>query len=204
MKLIGIFCTIILSGIGLFFLVTSQRVYRFLSDDHPVAAQVLVVQGWVVGPWIKGMVTSEIERGGYKHIIITGTEEEVVPAKELLIENGISQEIISSAVIINKKKQHRTFHEAFGLKYYLEDNMPGLRAVNVVTASIHGKKTHIIFKKVLGDSLQVGIITGKRGAGDPSRWRRSLPGIKKMVKYSIGYLYAVIWNMHIDRAAVLK
>lgn len=176
-----------------FFAAIIPMLHRFLSKSKPVAANVLVMQGWIFDTMVDQAV-AEINRGNYTKIIVTGSGHVVQSGRKKLFDRGVGAQKIEIAPFYAKKNSHRTFREAHSLKKFLQQHYPDVRSINVVTSSVHGKKTYTIFKKVLGDSINIGIITCRSNFYNQDRLWMSPLGVKVTLKFFIGYVYGLLWN----------
>lgn len=181
----------LLSSIFLLILVI-PKIHSFLSQCNPVNSEILVIQSWIFDTMMD-QATAEFNRSCYHRIILTGPIQSTTRGEKRLLERGISEDVIEQAFYISAK-YHRTFREAYALKEYINMHYQDIKAVNIATGSVHGKKTHKIFKKILGDSIDVGIITFKSNNYDEKCLWFSPLGIKVTLEYFIGYLYALVWN----------
>lgn len=172
--------------------------HLFLSRNHLVSAKTLVIQGWIFDTMMD-QATAEFHRGNYERIIVTGTGNSTKNGRARLMERGIDQSLIAVAIAkAIKKGWHNTFSEAYGLKWYIRNYAPEINAVNIVTSAVHGRKTETVFKKVLGDSIAVGVITCRSNYYNADKIWTSPLGIKVTIKFFIGYLYALVWNVRVQ------
>lgn len=187
-------------SVAVFLFIMIPWMHAFLSKSKPVPAENMVVSGWL---WtfteIMDQAAVEFISNDYQRIIVTGDSANITHAKESFIQRGIAGEQIEIAPRIHHRGWQNTFQEAEGLKWYLEKKVPDVHAVNVVAGSMHGKKTFVIFKRVLGKSCNVGIITFKTGYYNEKRLWAEPAAIKWTMEYFIGYLYALVWNFPVKQ-----
>lgn len=182
--------------VGVLFLFTGiPWMHTFLSKSEPIPASVMVVSGWLWGfDGIMNQTVAEFKKKVYHSIILTGDSLDIAKAKESFLSKGIAAENIEMVPRIHHRGWQNTFQEAEGLRSYLEKKETRVQAVNVIAGAMHGKKTLVIFKRVLGSSCNVGIITFKTGYYNEKRVWASPSAIKWTLEYFIGYLYALVWQ----------
>jgi len=181
------------SGILLYLLVF-PLLYRFISSvPKRPDAQILVVQGWVFN-FIIEMAVDEFQRGNYRAVIVTGNDIEAVRAGKKLINKGVPVGLVIVVPYNNNVVSQCTFHEAFSVKDELKRNFPEVTVINVVTSSVHSKKTVTAFKKVLGKKVEVGIVANKSIYGKSNHRLMSKGMIRLTARFFIGYVYALLWS----------
>lgn len=199
-KMNRVFLTIILlAGIGLIggivFYFMLPTFYRFLSEEKPVNSEILVVQGWLF-PFMYDEVASRVLCDSVSTIIVTGSQKTVAIGVSQLVSRNVCPEKIVASPYSDSCKGIHTFREAYGLRSYLLNNRPDILDLNVFTSAAHGKKTLVIFKKVLGKNIRVGIMTCKKNGFDETRLLHSRGGIRVTVEYLLGYLYGLVWPVN--------
>ncbi|HJX35554.1 MAG TPA: hypothetical protein VJ280_01200 [Dehalococcoidales bacterium] len=178
--------------ICLFLLWGLPNIYRFLSEEKPVQTDVLIVQGWLY-PFMYDEVAKRIHCDSLSLIIVTGKRKDTLYGKSQLIRRGICPDKIDVAPYDERLTFSGTFQEAYTLRTFLKAKYPGVTAVNIFTISVHGRKSLVMFKRVLGKDVEVGVLTCKKNAFDETRLWHSWMGISLTIKYFIGYLYALVW-----------
>jgi hypothetical protein len=146
----------------------------------------------------------EIQKGNYLYIVTTGRQMTFRPqagrseiesyaenCKRALCERGIDPEIIF-AVPASAQKNHKTYKAACEVKGWLKQKK--INSVNIFTGGPHGRKTYHIYKRTLGEDINVGIISCKIEHYDPVYWWTSSRGLKVTLKFLAGYFYALIWK----------
>jgi hypothetical protein len=170
-------------------------IYRFLSTEKPVRANVLIVQGWLL-PFMYDEVAKRIHCDSLSLIVVTGEKKDVLCGKNQLISRGVCTDKIDIAPSNDRLKFSGTFQEAYALRTYLQAKYPDITAVNIFTISVHGRKSLVSFKRVLGKDIKVGVLTCKKNAFDETRLWQSWMGLSLTIKYFIGYLFALVWPIN--------
>lgn len=172
---------------------------RFLSVTERVAADVVVVEGWIPDFAVRAGL-EEFRRGQYREILTTGGPLEV---GEFLAEYDTHAKIARAtlekmgaplgalhAVSAPKVKRDRTYVSAVALREWWSQHESGPLAFNVVTTSAHARRTRLLFEKAFGPEARIGIIAVPDERFDDARWWASSQGFRTVSDELIGYLYA--------------
>ena len=188
-----------------------SAIHDFLAINDPVQANVLVVEGWAWESSAMKEAAGEFNRGRYDVVITVG----VLPRAQ---ESGSMQENFAELAAKELRKLgvdaqaiqvlavphvdwHRTYASALAVKHWLAGSKTDIVGINVVTLGAHARKSLVLFKRALGQSVAVGVIAGAENAYDPERWWLSVSGIYTVLRKAIGYLYAEWWPLPDDLPA---
>ncbi len=186
--------------VGLAFVLT---INDFLAINRRVGGNILVVEGWVFGHSAIGEASEEFKRGQYKLLITVGgsigrddgnpdqTNAAMLAASQLQ-ELGVDKRLIVALAIPNISR-HRTYASALALRNWLRDSGTKTTGVNVFTIGPHARKSLVLFKRVLGPEIEVGVIAGTDDTYDANRWWMSVRGTYVIFRKLVGYIYAVTW-----------
>jgi hypothetical protein len=185
----------------LFGLVFILGIHPFLSLNHPVKADVLIVEGWIPEDSIKFAV-QEFHKNHYDLILTNGgqikpksslkAEDEYAElAKKRLMELGIDGNHIH-AVKTAKINQSRTYSFALDTIGWLTKHKKSIKSVNILTLGPHARKSWVLYKKAANKKIDVGIISTPPVNYNPSYWYLSIIGIHFVLRDLAGYLYALI------------
>jgi len=83
----------------------------------------------------------------------------------------------------------RTYNSGLEFKHWLRKNMPDVKAVNLMTMSVHGARSKVLFQAALGDSIKVGIISFPNMFYGPDDWWHSSKGFREVMNEALGYYY---------------
>lgn len=183
--------------VGVLLLVNVQS---FLAPTQRVAAQVLVVEGWVHEYAIRAGVT-EFQAGHYEKVYATGgpvsgnggyindfnTAASV--GAELLVKHGVPAEFVQM-VPSRVFDRDRTYSSAVALREWFHDHHLTVTNFNVLTEGLHARRTWLLFQKAFGDDVTVGIISVPSPDYDAKHWWRSSEAVREMIDEGIAYLYA--------------
>lgn len=190
----------IVAGAGL--LGAVPRIHGFLASEYRVRGQVLVIEGWIPDYAIHGAV-SEFEKNGYDLMVAVGgpitlgshvsgfrsyAELAHVRLKALGAEEA--RIVVLETTDIMKD---RTYQSARAVQQWISSNRADLKGLDVYTLGAHARRSRLLFKKVLGDRVAVGVIAAKNQSYDERNWWRSSNGARTVVGELVAYIYAAVF-----------
>jgi uncharacterized SAM-binding protein YcdF (DUF218 family) len=172
--------------------------YPFLAVTHRVNADTLVVEGWI-NYFAINAAASEFAGGQYKQIYTTGgpvlgtggytndfnTSASVGAGR--LRERGVTNVQMVPCHIIGRD---RTYNSAVALRLWFQQNQIDIKSFNVLTESVHARRTRLLFQRAFGDQIQIGVIAVANPDYDLKHWWRSSEGFRDVTSEAIAYLYA--------------
>jgi hypothetical protein len=178
------------------------RVYKPIPD-----AQILIVEGWIFKNLIP-YVSKEFQNGRYKYILISGESDTIDSnggrptelssdserVTRVLVSTGIDPAKIRD-VEIHQIHNHNTLAMALAAKEWLDKNDPAVTRVNVCTAGTHGQKTWIAYKRALGKTFSVGILSFPRKKIPVYMWWKEGGGLRWLLWRWGGAIYALFWPL---------
>lgn len=179
-----------------------QQLHGFLSVDIPVESELLVVEGWIPDDALK-RAKSEFEKNDYQLLIVVGGPLRLGShlsqfknyarlTQERLAEMGFEKEKIVE-VETSDVKNDRTYEAAQAVKRWIAANSVRVKGLNVYTLGAHARRSRLLFKKVFGNEVDVGVIAAPDESYDPVNWWRSSNGAKTVGSELIAYIYAVLF-----------
>ncbi|GAB4525950.1 MAG: hypothetical protein Tsb0014_05750 [Pleurocapsa sp.] len=174
----------------------------FLAYSQPVAADILVVEGWVGDDALKGAI-AEFNRHSYRLLITTGIPlgrgEYLTEYKNFahfseasLISMGFDRHKIQ-AIPTPSVKRDRTLTSAIAVKEWLINNQLNVQKINVYSGDVHSRRSHMLYTKVFEPKIQVGAIAHPPLNYDPQWWWTSSEGVKTVISEAIAYVYAKLF-----------
>ena len=141
----------------------------------------------------------EFKSNNYKLLIVTGAPLEygdlLAPCRNTARVAGLSLLRLgfdsTKLVMIGTDdiRNERTYNSAVRLRQWLVTNRPDITAVNLMTMGVHGGRSRMLFRKALGDSVKVGIISVPNFYYGPDSWWKSSKGFRETMNEAIGYYY---------------
>lgn len=185
------------------------NIHPYLSvTERAAGASILVVEGWVPDSTLETHLKDFKPGEPYNYICTTGS---TLPRGHYLSEFktfadltaktleqlGVPRDRIIIAPSESKNKD-RTYYSALAFKEKFEaSQIPAVKnadAIDVLTRDIHGRRTRTIFRKLLGDEVEIGIISDDPGNYEPSRWYASTEGAKAVFTETISLAYEWFWR----------
>ncbi len=174
--------------------------FSLLSVTDPVGAGTLVIEGWVADQAIEEGVAL-FRTGRYDRIVTTGVPIEyggylssygstANVARATCMRLGIDSAAISAAPAQGHIERDRTYASARALRSWLQRHAPDTRQLDILSQGVHARRTRMIFARVLGDSIRVGIIAARELRYDGSTWWKTSAGVKDIGAEVVGSLYA--------------
>ena len=168
-----------------------SRIFSFLSINRPIPAEVLMVEGWLTNRMFKE-AAAEYVRGNYSYCLVSGRIYSSLSPAHVFMRHGIDSGAVKFTDTV-AVRGHNTYHTALAARQWLQLHDPGVSTINVFTAGPHARKTWTIVKRVLGSGYSVGVIASSVNPEDTGLWWESKQGARAMIKYGVGYLYALLW-----------
>jgi hypothetical protein len=175
----------------------------FLMRTGRVAADTLVVESWIQPDGLHA-AAAEYRSGGYRHLVITGgmtgskgtlrRRSYITLARRELVDAGIAPDAITPAEMPDVDSQ-RTHAMALAVRRALEEREVQPAGVNVFTAGAHARRSRLVYGKVFGPTVRVGVISWTawdRTAGRP--WWTSSERTLELIKETLGYTYELLLN----------
>lgn len=194
----GWFILLLITTVGIILLIFELQ--PFLAYHAPITADALIVEGWVGDDALKSAII-EFERGDrYQLLITTGIPLE--SGKYLLKYDNFAE--LSQATLIAlgadrrylkaiptpKVKRDRTLQSAIAVRQWLDSSNLDIKAVNVLSADVHSRRSSLLFKGVFEPEIAVGTIAHSPLDYDPQIWWNSSNGVRKVISEAIAYVYA--------------
>jgi uncharacterized SAM-binding protein YcdF (DUF218 family) len=180
------------------------RIYPFFAVVQPIEAEALVIEGWVTDDNLED-AAAEFRSRPYQYLLTTGAQLSrghylsvyktyADLAQATLIKIGIEPERII-AVPSPQVKRDRTYTSAVSLQAWFDQNPGKIHRINLMTPGVHARRSWKLFKKALGQRVEIGIIAVTDPDYNPQSWWTSSEGVKKVVFEAIGYVYATVFNL---------
>jgi len=176
-----------------------RNLYGILSPVHRERTDILVLEGFV-SDYVLEDAAREFKSGHYSLLVTTGTPIEqgalLVQYKNtarLAAQSLKKMGFDSTRLVIVEAGEimhDRTYNSGLAFRNWLKTHSPGAKAVNLMTGSVHGARSRLMFQSALGDSVKVGIISVPNMFYGPYDWWHSSKGFRETMNEAIGYFYA--------------
>jgi hypothetical protein len=198
----GCLLGVILFGLAVWFVVAN--IHPFLSvTEKAEGAKVLVVEGWVPD-YILAKTLSGFNVGdSYDYICTTGAElprgyylSEFKTYAELTAQTLEQLGVPRNRIIVAASRSvtsDRTYQSAKAFREKRESSLISdfrdASAIDVLTRGVHGRRTRTVFRKALGDTVEVGIIAQSSDSYNSKRWFASSEGVKTVLIETLSVCY---------------
>ena len=174
-------------------------IYPFLAVNEPVQGDILVVEGWLPDYALEDVV-KWFRSHDYRLLVTTGgphckghyllqykTSAELTAA--ILIQLGLDENRVK-ALPVPLVSMNRTYGSALLVKEWLADSVPSIKAFDIYSQGPHARRTRLLFEKVFGNEIDIGIIAAPDEEYDPQRWWMTSAGFRTVIDETLAYLYA--------------
>jgi hypothetical protein len=180
-----------------------RSLHGFLGVSQPVAANVLVVEGWSPDYALEWAV-QEFDRGRYDLLVAAGGPMErgslvsgfasyAEIAEATLSRLGVDPARLGAAPS-EAAIRNRTFASARGVRKLLDGHELKVDGLNLITMGPHARRSWVVYKKALGDRYAVGILAVPPRDYDPARWWASSAGAKSTIVEALGWAYEALFD----------
>jgi hypothetical protein len=183
---------------------TIFNIHSFLSPVEPVAADVLVVEGWLPDYALES-AAHEFKSRNYRLCISTGGQMEAGTylsnyksfadiAYLTLRKLGIDSEQVTAvpSPLVNKD---RTYASSVALREWFDKTGSRVHSVNVFSLGCHSRRSQMLFAKALGRHVSVGVIACHDRSYDSRRWWHYSAGIRMVTGEGLAYIYGLLFSL---------
>ena len=162
----------------------------------------LIVEGWIREEPIQG-ASLEFLKGGYRYVVATGgytgerwearrwSDAEI--ARRSLLQNGVPPEKVVFAQAPDAEAS-RTFSAAVTAKQVLDEKGLLPKAVTVYTMGAHARRSRLVYQKVFGSKVPVGVISWKPPGSESEPWWRNSSRAADFVKETVGCIWEWLFD----------
>jgi len=174
----------------------------FLSLTKRQPAEILVVEGWIGNKALKAAAV-EFKQEGAGYIVTTGglsnerwSEKRysyAEMARYELTRAGVPPDRIIAAPAVQVETQ-RTFEMAAAAWRTIQAKLPPSTAINVFTIGPHARRSRLVFSKVFGSGIEVGVISWSQSGRETEPWWHSSERADDFLKETVGYFFELLLN----------
>ena len=180
------------------------QIHSFLTLNNPIQAEILVVEGWLDYDYLP-IILEEYKRNNYYRIVVVGPDrydgsekenDKKIPYVELIAmrlrlisKNSINIVAVKSDYV----QKNRTFSYLVGFKKWLIRELPNIKSLNLISPSVHARKSYLLLRRILPLSVNVGVISIPALSYNPKYWWLSKSGLWIVFKNIISYTYAFLF-----------
>jgi hypothetical protein len=195
---------LLLGVIGASLIFGVKSLHDFLAVNDPVGEGVLVVEAWIP---IQSLAEAKevFNRGHYCYLVVVGgpIQEEGSPSNQpatydelaggRLAKLGFDTKKLVKVRVPQQTEGRRTLSSALAVGRWLGDLKTSVCCVDVFTASVHARKSWVLYQYALSGRYRVGIRAGSEVFGNRNRyWFLSKRGIWIFIRNLAAYAYAEV------------
>ena len=191
---------LIILVLGMVFYTIVKNAHPWLAKNNPIAAQVLIVEGWIPDYALEESFRI-FKAHNYQRILTTGgpiatgsylSDYQTFAdlSAESLEKIGVNAEVIT-ALPASLVDTDRTYTSALEVKKWLAEN-PQVKNLNLVSLGTHARRSFYSFRQSLPDDIELGIISIEDQGYAPERWWRYSNGVRSILYEGMAYFY-VFW-----------
>jgi hypothetical protein len=171
----------------------------FLAVTQPVKCEYLVVEGWIPKYALRE-AAAYFQQHGLKRILAVGGPVGDAPkptpdddtyayvAASALQKMGFGE---FTEMIPHQEWQHeRTTSSAMAVRAWFAQRQIKPASLTVVSLGPHGRRTRLLYERVFGNQVAIGIISVRDHEYDPECWWSYSEGLKEVVSEGLAYLHA--------------
>jgi len=172
---------------------------RFLAALNRTSAEVLILEAWTKD---EGAVAAANEfqshPGQYKFVVSTGGLTGEGWTMKRWREDEIGERVMRNAGVPADKiirapapdvETHRSYVAAVTARDVLTARGIHPRAINLITRGAHARRSRLIYSRVFGPNVEVGVVGWNPPGYGITPWWRSSDRATDVLKESVGYLY---------------
>ncbi len=179
--------------------VTVRELHPFLAVTEPVASGLLVVEGWVPDVAMEAAI-AEFKQHYYEKVCVTGgpiSRGAQLSDYKTFAEQGTAT-LLKLGLSTNEVQaipsawfcRDRTYAEAVALRRWMRNRTVASTTVHLITEGSHARRSRLLFQRVLGSGVTVGVTSIPSGEYDPEHWWLSSEGVRTVVGEALAYGYA--------------
>lgn len=174
---------------------------QLLSVSRPVAANILVVEGWLPDYALQQSL-DEFRNGQYEYLVTAGG-----PLEQGYFLSGYGSYAHLAGATLKKlglpgdrlieapapeTLRNRTFESVRSVRAKLNDRGIRIQGINVVSMGPHARRTRLVYQRVFGRNANVGVIAVAPRNYDPNRWWKSSEGVKSVFGEALGWVHELV------------
>jgi hypothetical protein len=179
--------------------ICNQSIVFFLSKQKPVDARAVIIEGYVED-WAYPQIVSLLMEIKPEIIITTGTSLDRgfylsnIPSTahlvgQSLVKLGIDSLIVNIVPVSPDVLRNRTYHSALETKKFLIENHPDIGKVNLISTSVHARRSHYLFKLVYENDIEMGNYVINAPYINKNNWYKSSRGFRAVLSETLAWLY---------------
>jgi uncharacterized SAM-binding protein YcdF (DUF218 family) len=177
----------------------SRGLYSFLAVTSRTSGEILVVEGWIHSDSVEQAAT-EYKAANYQNVIVVAAVHKVGNKwdsgryrpeyiADNLVRLGVPGERVH-VVFCEVVRKDRTYESARAARRWIHEQGMPIKSIDVVTIGSHARRSRLLFQKVFGSDVKVGVLAMDDREFDPAHWWRSSEGVREVLFEGVAYIYA--------------
>jgi len=180
-----------------------KTIVPFLSVEKTIDSDVMIVEGYVA-EYSYEHIISTFNKKNYRLLITSGTSYEqgfIISGfktsadliGQTLIFMGFDSTKLAIVPLSPEIQRDRTYNAALVVKKYLLEKHPEVKKVNVISQSVHARRSLRLFRQAMGDEIEVGNIVIPSDFFDKDDWYKTSRGFRTVTNEAIAYFYVLFF-----------
>ncbi len=179
-----------------------NHTYSFLAKNEKGNARILVVEGWIPEHALRNAIEYYYDNH-YEYMIVTGVPitqwtfsspfSNMAEASVESMKRLFFKDTIYTATIPNTVLRDRTYSTAVSLKMEMEKWQLPYDEFDIYTMGAHARRTHLMYKKVFGRRMPIGLVADTDPSFEPQNWYRTSRGFRIVFSELISYFYSALF-----------
>ena len=180
-----------------------KTIVPFLCIERTIDADVMIVEGYVPEYSYK-KIMNIFDENNYTLLVASGTSYEqgfiisgYNTAADLigatLLSMGFDSTRLAIVPLSPEIQIDRTYNSALVVKKYLLENHPEVKRVNVISQSVHARRSLRLYRQAMGDEIEVGNIVVPADYFDAGNWYKNSRGFRAVTNEAVAYFYVLFF-----------
>jgi hypothetical protein len=175
-----------------------RSIHPLLAVSAAAEADTLVVDGWLPDDTLRDVV-AEFRRGRYARLCTTGgplshgsylskygNYAQLMAANLRALGFDTERLIVAPSAGVTT---NRTFESAWALREAFDRQGVAVQGLNLMTRGLHARRSWMVYRKVFGPGVRVGVISCPPHDYLPAKWWQSSAGLKGVIGETIATGY---------------
>lgn len=180
-----------------------KTIVPFLSVEQNIDSEVMIVEGYVAEYSYEHIINTFKEKN-YRLLIASGTSYEqgfIISGfktsadliGQTLLFMGFDSTKLAIVPLSPEIQRDRTYNAALVVKKFLLENHPEVKKVNVISQSVHARRSLRLFRQAMGDEIEVGNIVIPADYFNKDDWYKTSRGFRAVTNEAIAYFYVLFF-----------
>lgn len=174
----------------------------FLAVTDESSGGILVVESWIGNQGIRS-AARDFSSGQFDVVVMTGGlsssrwNDHPISLAAMAAYAAVNAAVPRDQIIVanaDETDSQRTYAMAFATKRELASRGLQPNAITVFTMGVHARRSRLVFSKVFGPSVSVGVVAWRPPEFYQGPWWRSTERAENLLKESIAFPFELLFN----------